>query len=305
MLIGMDIGGTNSKVAIFDSSGKILTKNIFKTNIPELETEIENFICDSKVEYFPNKDISGIGISLAGLIDKNKNHMSSPNLPDFTFSKFIQFFKKQFKKVPINIMNDANAAAMGEYNIGFKKKYSSIFLLTLGTGIGGAFVNNGSLWEGNSGTASEIGHICIKVNGNLCHCGSKGCLESYFSGWAIEKKAKKIARIYPNSKIGKLKQLTPLEISTLSNSGDKKSKQIWEDSGIYLGIAMSNIINLINPETIILTGGLIKAKKHFLPYSLKKCEELSLPNLFKKTNIKMGKLGIWSGTHGSIHCFVN
>lgn len=305
MLIGIDIGGTYLKTAVFDSSGKMICNLIIETNTINLEKNIKNFINSSKKQLFKNKKIKGIGISVAGLLDKKKKLVDSPNLQNFTFSKFIQFFKKEFKNTPMNIMNDANAAAIGEYTFGFKRKYSSIFLLTLGTGVGGAFINNRSLWEGSTGTASEIGHTCLERNGLFCHCGAQGCLESYFSGWAIEKKAKKIAKLYPNSKIGKLNHFSPLEISRLCDSGDKRSKKIWKDSGAYLGIALSNIINLLNPETIIITGGLTKAKNHFLPYSLQKCEELSLGDLFKKTNIKVGKLGVWSGTFGSIQIFTN
>tara|TARA_Y100000588_G_C14266646_1_gene930228 strand:- start:1410 stop:2327 length:918 start_codon:yes stop_codon:yes gene_type:complete len=304
MLIGIDIGGTNLKLAIFKLSGKIVNKKIFKTAETEIEKNLTKFITQSKIKFARKKNIFGIGISVAGLLNKNKKLVNSPNLPNFKFSKFMQFLKGEFPNVPISIMNDANAAAIGEHSIGFKKKYSSIFLLTLGTGIGGAFINNHSLWEGNFGTASEIGHTCIKANGNLCNCGVKGCLESYFSGWAIKKRAETFAKLYPKSKIGKLEKITPLEISNLCRLGDKRSKEIFKESGVYLGIAMSNIINLINPETIILTGGLTKARKYFLPYSLQKCEELSLDGLFKKTKINIGKLGIWSGTYGSIQTFV-
>ncbi|MED5580107.1 MAG: ROK family protein [Nitrospinota bacterium] len=305
MFIGIDIGGTNLKFATFNLSGKIITKGILKTNTNNIEKKIEDFIDHSKENFFRNKDVEGIGICIAGLLDKNKNLLNSPNLQNFSYSSFIKFIKTKFKNIPINIMNDANAAAMGEYVFGFKLKYSSIFLLTLGTGIGGAFIQNGSLWEGSFGTASEIGHTCIEAGGLKCNCGSNGCLESYFSGWAIEKKAKQQAKLYPNSRIGKLNQFSPLDISKLCDSGDKRSKQIWKYAGAYLGIALSNIINLHNPETIILAGGLIKAKNHFLPYSLKECEKLSLNDLFKKTNIKIGKLGIWSGTYGSIQIFAN
>ena len=304
MLIGIDIGGTNLKSAIFKLSGEIVNKKIFKTSDPELEKNLTKFINQSKIKFDTGNNIFGIGISIAGLLNKKKKLVDSPNLPNFKFPEFMQFLKRELKEVPINVMNDANAAAIGEHTVGFKKKYRSIFLLTLGTGIGGAFINNHSLWEGSFGTASEIGHTCIKANGNLCNCGVKGCLESYFSGWAIEKKARRIAKLYPKSSIAKLELISPLKISNLCKLGDKRSQEIWKESGTYLGIALSNVINLINPETIILTGGLTKAKKYFLPYTLKKCEELSLKNLYKNTNIKTGKLGIWSGTYGSIQTFV-
>ena len=250
------------------------------------------------------KHLKGIGVAVAGVLDLDAGKVvDSPNLPALCGVPFLGMLKDVFSPIPLQMMNDANAAALGEYFAGAGAGYESMFIITLGTGVGGGFVQNGEIWQGVSGMAGEIGHMVIEKNGKPCTCGSRGCLEAYFSSWALERDAKTHAEQHPDSAIGSLGTISPIFLAELAGSGDLESRAIWENGGHALGVGIANIMNLLNPASIVLVGGLMNAKEHFLPSAQRAWEANSFEQASSSSKVFWGKLGEWAGVRGAIQPF--
>ncbi len=252
-----------------------------------------------------NKHLKGIGIAVAGVLDTDAGKIvDSPNLPTLSSVPLLGMLEDTFSPVPLQMMNDANAAALGEFFAGAGEGYESMFILTLGTGVGGCFIQNGEIWSGASGMAGEIGHMVIEKNGKQCNCGSRGCLEAYFSSWSLEKDAKAYAEQHPDSAIGTLEKISPISLSELAGSGNIEARAIWENGGYALGIGVANIMNLLNPASIVLVGGLVNAREHFLPTAQKAWEENSFEQASQSSKVILGILGEWAGVRGAIQPFL-
>ena len=252
-----------------------------------------------------DKHIKGIGVAVAGVLDLDAGKVvDSPNLPALCGISLLGMLENSFSPIPLQMMNDANAAALGEYFTGAGEGYESMFIITLGTGVGGGFVQNGEIWRGASGTAGEIGHMVIEKNGKLCTCGSRGCLEAYFSSWALERDAKTHAEQHPDSAIGSIDEISPIFLAELAGSGDHDARAIWENGGYALGVGIANIMNLLNPASIVLVGGLMNAKEHFLPSAQRAWEANSFEQASSSSKVLLGKLEEWAGVRGAIQPFL-
>jgi glucokinase len=265
-IIAIDIGGTDIKGAIVDCCTQILHKKTIKTLanrdseailkdidllISELESQIENI-----------DDFLGIGIITPGYPDKNGIIPldSIPNIPvlsDYPIKKYLT----KNRELPIRFENDGNAAAYGEYIFGQKKICKNIIVLVLGTGVGSGVIIDGRILKGKNKISGELSHITLDPDGPECCCGKKGCLEAYFSGKAIPRIAREELSRDNQSSLNKyeIDKLDPVLIEKEAKNGDKLSKRVYEVSGKWLGIAISNYINIFNPEKIILSGGLSRA----------------------------------------------
>jgi len=152
-------------------------------------------------------------------------------------------------KLDAFIDNDANLFALAEHKFGAASKVNNFILLTLGTGVGGGLVLNGKVYHGFSFTAAEVGHIPVNMRGPSCNCGGRACLERYVGNKYIENHARNIFG----------RKITLEELSALAKRGDKKAISIWQDVGNYLGVALTGVVNVLNPQAIILTGGVAGA----------------------------------------------
>jgi glucokinase len=290
--IGIDIGGTNTKILLAAEDGRVLhgkqslTPSASKTGSVGIEEllvkNLKDFLDDEKTRILiSGTDIAGIGIGVAGLIDrKDGKIIKSPNIASVDGLPIREIFEREFS-IPVVVENDANAYAYGEKWIGTGKDINSFVVLTLGTGLGGGHIYNGALYEG----PFEIGHIIIEPNGRFCPCGSHGCLESYASGRAIVDRA--ITSIENGTKSllvdccdGNFYKITPELVFQKALDGDNLSREIFREVGHYLGIGIANLINIFSIEAVIIGGGLIGAwdlfieeltkeafKRSFKPYS--------------------------------------
>lgn len=258
-IIGMDVGGTNIKAGLVRNDRII--KRIHLPTIADggLETSLRQIrYAISKLLSSQYKEILAIGIGIAGIIDsKNGIVRYSPNLKEWKDIELVRVLKKEFK-IPIKILNDVNAILLGEWKYGAGKNYRNIFLFTLGTGVGGAAVCEGKLLFGANGFAGEFGHTTIKCDGMRCVCGNFGCLEKYVGTRAIfELTLKKMAK--GKSKLKKYSELTPKIIADEAKNGDPIAREIFAEIGEHIGTGLSNIINLLDPEVIIISGGISRA----------------------------------------------
>jgi glucokinase len=264
--IGIDIGGTNITVALVTKKGEILRKIRFPTKAEEGKTKTVKRIVKALhvvMKGLHSGSIQGIGIGAAGDIDQNRGVVRfSPNL-SWKNVPIVHLIKKKFN-LRVVLDNDANAAAWATYILETGRKAKNLLCITLGTGVGGGFIVDGRIYHGASGSAGEIGHMTLNPQGQRCKCGNYGCLETYIgSGYIVEKAVteirkgeksliKKIAR-------GKLQSITPETIQTAALRGDKLARKIWKEAGERLGIALSGVINLLNPGVIVFGGGVAKA----------------------------------------------
>ncbi len=303
--VGFDLGGSFLKASSFGLDTQLLERLSLDTKHCLKTQDYLDLFKEAATILSSNKRLHGIGIAVAGVLDSDAGVIvESPNLPALSGIPLLGMLEDDFSPAVVNMMNDANAAALGEYFAGAGKGHESMFIVTLGTGVGGSFIQNGEVWGGASGMAGEIGHVIIEKNGKSCTCGSRGCLEAYFSGWSLEREARAHAEKYPDSAIASTSHISPRVLAELAATDDQASKSIWKTGGGALGVGIANIINLLNPECIVLAGGLVNAKEYFLPAAQKSWEKNSFEQAQNSSKVLVGKLGVWAGVRGSIQPFL-
>ncbi|UCH12539.1 MAG: ROK family protein [Candidatus Omnitrophota bacterium] len=278
-VLGVDIGATLVKVGLVEKGGKIVSKTSFLTKkfvskkafIKRLIEEIGQVIKNNRRA---KGNLSGIGIGIPGTVDYSKGIVH--NLTNIKGWKEVPLKKilRKFFKTPVFIDNDANAFACGQLKWGACRGAKNAICVTLGSGIGGGLIIEGGVYRGSNYSAGEIGHICIDINGPGCGCGSKGCMEAFVGNkYIINRVIKQIKEGRKTSLVdmvgGKLQKITPELLTKAAKNGDKFSIEIWKETGTYLGIGLSGLVNVLNPERIIIGGGISKAGK-FIFTPLKK-----------------------------------
>ena len=266
IVIGIDLGGTNTIIGIVDYNNKLLLKNSFLTNSDEgIDRFVNQLTMKIKEVYskFENSHVlAGISIAAPGANYLSGFIESSANLK-WGKVNFVEMLKKHFK-VPIALINDANAAALGEQKFGKAKGMKNFIVLTLGTGLGSGIVINGNLLYGENGFAGEIGHMIVKKDGRQCNCGRNGCLETYVSATGIIRTAINFLCKYTDkSKLRHINYelITSKLISELALDKDSIALKAFDYTGEILGRAMANMVACFEPEAIILSGGLVNADK--------------------------------------------
>lgn len=292
MTIGIDLGATKIATGLVDEKGKVLKKVKIATEAEKgVEKVSENVVFS--IKQVATEKIDRIGLAVAGQIDIKKGIIIySPNLKwkKVALVKLVSQKIRQdlgWEDFKISIDNDANCFALAEAIYGAAKGKKYVVGLTLGTGIGSGLVIDGKIYHGQA-FATEMGHMVVKAGGRLCSCGRKGHLEAYASGGAIERRYKELT--------GRKKIATDIEIEALQNK-DSEAFQIYREAGKYLGVGLANIVNMLDPEIIVLGGGLARSD---LLIDLAK-EELKKEIFFrdKATEIVRSKLGDEAGIVGA------
>jgi len=253
-IIAIDLGGTNLKCALLDSSLKIKAKNSFSTKSFNNRVKLIRGITDSIKSFILNQGLTrgavlGIGIGLPGPVDTFKGVVHFlPNIPGWK-KVGLKKILEQETKLPVFMDNDAKLMALAEYKNGAAKGYKNVLCLTLGTGVGGGLIIDGSLYRGRDNAAGEIGHLPLNENGPLCGCGKQACLEAYIGNSRIIKYARKLF----NQKI------TLEQVSRLAKNNNRKAIKFWKQVASHLGIALSGAVNLLNLDAIIIGGGVAEA----------------------------------------------
>jgi len=272
IIIAADLGGTNLRIGAVTAKGKILKK--YFIHIPSGTDSIELLKAEvsalSKSGAKKGWQVLGLGAAVPGVIDISRGIVTeSPNYPAWKNLPLKRILSRAFH-FPIVIENDANAYAYGEGWKGAGKQFKSFVVLTIGTGVGGGIVLDGKLWRGVDGMAGEIGHITVDPDGPPCHCGNRGCLEVFSSATgitrmvreALQQKAKSALSAY----IGQSdRSPTPHDVYIEAKKGDTLALRTFEIVGKFLGVGLADIINLLNPEGIILGGGVTRAFSLFAP----------------------------------------
>ena len=292
--IGIDLGGTNLRVALVSEEGEIARK-VKKASSEEVFSSLLETI-----EEVMNGDIAGIGLGVAGLIDrKNGRVFSSPNHRAVEGLNLVEDLQREFN-LPVYLENDANVAALGEKVSGAGKNFENFILLTLGTGIGGGIIYKGERLD----VSAEIGHMSINSEAEKCPCGNIGCLENYASARAMIAKAvamleKGAESMLKNCCNGSIYKITPEDIYKSALEGDTLSREILRDAGRALGVGLANLINILSPEAIILAGGLIGAWNIYVQEAIKEASRRAFKEVFEAVKIIPSSLGDDAGVVGA------
>ncbi len=267
-VLAIDLGGTKIMAAIISPQGQVMANEYHLTLAKEGPQSVINRIFSAidhllEVRNLDLSQLHGISIAGAGAIDLDRGVVtSSPNLPGWHDVPLRNIVSSKYK-VNTFLINDANAAALGEHEFGAGKGVDNLILLTVGTGIGGGIIINGRLYSGSSGSAGEIGHMTIDVNGPRCSCGNIGCLEMLASGTAIAREAiRRISRgersVLAEMVEGKIENITAELVGMAAQGGDSLALEVISQAATYLGVGLVNLVNIFNPEMIIVGGGVMR-----------------------------------------------
>ena len=289
--VGIDIGGTNTKIGVVDRAGNLQQHANIETGayeeIDDYFKAMVNAIKKLKKKLPSNAEMLGIGVGAAngnyytGTIDKSTNLRWKGTI------HLAEMFTKEFN-IPCLLTNDANAAALGEMIYGKAKGMKDFIVITLGTGLGSGFVSNGQLLNGHNGIAGELGHTSVTPNGRFCNCGKRGCLETYVSATGIRRTVYKLLADYlePSELRGiSFEDLNTKMITEAALRGDIVAKQCFEYTGRILGIKLSDTVVHTDPEAIFLFGGLAQAGDLIFNPTIKHMEENLMPLFRGKVKI--------------------
>jgi glucokinase len=301
--IGIDAGGTTTKAAIVLRDGRMLDR-VERPTDPTAGTKgilavAEELLAGTSESH---ADVKCIGVGAAGFIYAPTGSVTfAPNLvyddPQIALAVHAR------TQLPVIVENDANAAAWGERAFGVARGCDDMVLLTLGTGIGSGIVAGGRLIRGHTGAGAEFGHVVIDPDGPACRCGLRGCLEQFSSGEAIEKRAKEAVREHPDSSIlsfaGSAETIGGQHVAMAAHERDEVALDILRTAGIYLGIALSNLANLFDPQTIVLGGSVVRAGEPYLGPARDQLFAMTTAQRRRPMRLDVTKLGNDAGILGA------
>jgi glucokinase len=258
--LGVDIGGTDVKLGILSAQGEILERGKIPTRAGEGPPAVASRVSEWLGTHGAlAASVRAVGVGCAGLIDGNRGWLyTSPNLPGWTGIPLASIFEAELDR-PVLIENDANSAAYGEHRKGAGVGTNNFVALTLGTGVGGGVVLGGALYRGSAGFAGEIGHHVIDLGGPPCGCGKRGCLEALIKAQAIVERALAMARSRGADRPGWDERLTVESIHRCAAGGDELAAEALAETGRLLGIGLSNVIHIFDPDAIAIGGGVAGA----------------------------------------------
>jgi len=308
--LGLDIGGTKCAVIAGMENMEILDKINFSTEVQKGPYHAINLLLNGASRITENLELSGlkaIGISCGGPLDSKKGIVQSPpNLPGWNNIPIVQLFKDKFN-VPVYLQNDANACALAEWKFGAGKGTENMVFLTFGTGMGAGLIVNGRLYSGTNDLAGEVGHIRLADDGPEAY-GKKGSFESFCSGTGIAQLAKKIAleKLAANEYVSfcndknNIHTITTKDIAEAAARGDKIAIEILETSGKYLGKGLSILIDILNPQVIVIGSVYSRCRQYIEPACLKVIEQEALNPARAVCRIVPAALGEQVGDYASL-----
>lgn len=291
MYIGIDIGGTNIKGVLADKDGKIMSSG--DTVTPESTQKIDRNII-ALIDELASKakidrtGIQAIGIGAAGSIDRRRGIViTSPNILCWNNYPLAAKIEK-ISGIKTFLENDGTVACAGFWWENEGKRFNNLIMVTLGTGIGGGAVIDGKLFTGQNGSSLEIGHMTVEVNGKECTCGNRGCLEQYASASALVDYVKANLKKYKSSSLHQRMKTEKLTAKLIYEEAEKKDElavKSFEYISLYLGAGIASLINIFNPEAVVLGGGLSKSSKIIIPLIKDIIEKRAMKGMKEKVKI--------------------
>lgn len=260
--IGVDVGGTNVKLGLVDSQGRIRARAGFKTQgyirrkdqlIDAIAESVQRLIHEKRIS---EKSVLGIGLGVPGPVNFPKGTVVSlTNIPGWKNVPLRDIIQKKMG-IPVFVDNDVNVICLGEWRYGAGRGYKNMICITLGTGVGGGLILNNALYRGEGFAAGEIGHIPLNEYGPRCTCGGMGCFEHYVGNQVLSAKA---------AKMFKSKDIHLPDVFRLASEGNALAVQFWQEAATHIGNALVGVINLLNPRLIVIGGGVSNNLKFMDP----------------------------------------
>ncbi|MET3699229.1 glucokinase [Bacillus oleivorans] len=304
VLAGVDLGGTTTKMGLFSQTGELLNKWDIPTDLSNNGTQIVPSIAHSLEEkllklHIEKNQVIGVGVGAPGSVHVEKGIIfEAVNLGWKQFP-----LKAELEKaigLSVTTENDANCAALGEMWMGAGKGAKDMVCVTLGTGVGGGIITNGQVVHGIKGAGGEIGHMTIvPENGLPCNCGKTGCLETVASATGIVRLAKQSLADFTGETILNRADLSAKSIFDAAEKGDAFAKQVVEKVAFYLGWALSHLGNTLNPEKIVIGGGVSRAGNTLLEPVNQYFYSFSFPTVQESTSLSVATLGNDAGIYGA------
>lgn len=308
-VIGIDLGGTNIKAGAVDTDGEVLARHRTPTQAESGPRGVAERICGAArrcAEQLEDHRPVGIGVGSPGTIDLDEGVvLFSPNMPgweDIPLRSWIQ----DGLEMPCVLENDANAAALGEQWVGAGRGADSLVMFTLGTGIGGGIVLGGRVWHGTGGFAGEIGHMCIDPEGPECGCGSRGCIEAHASATGMVRRMQQAIDAGRDTALAaKSGDFTAKDIYDAATGGDAEARENFRDTGRFLGVAISNMLHILNPAVVVLSGGVTAAGNMLLEPIRDEVRRRTMDACRRGVSINIAELGEDAGFIGAARSFMN
>lgn len=269
LTIGIDVGGTKVLAGVVDSEGQIIfrvRKDTPKNGGPELVQVISEIVNEINQDPKFAGQIKGVGLSWAGLISSDRSTIiDSPNISNCTNFPIGKLISEKVN-LPVIVENDASAALWAEYKFGVAKDFNPVMFFIIGTGMGGGLIVDGNLHRGYSGAGAEFGHMIVQKDGQLCGCGTKGCIEQYASGSALLRMARELIQERPAQSANLLQRvenkpenLTGNILTTAARENDEIALAAFKRQADWLGLAMASYTLILDPQAIIIGGGVVDA----------------------------------------------
>ncbi len=310
VVFAADLGGTHLRAATVDENGTIHFRLKQKTPHASEPDEIVRALVQAVHECEAQSQINGdsiraVSVVVPGSVNvKQGVIMKAPNLACLDGFRLTAALTTELE-LPAVVENDANAAAVGEMWQGAGHGRRTIVCITLGTGVGGGIILDGKLWRGVNDSAAEIGHMCVDPFGGVaCLCGSRGCLEVYASATAIVRMAREARPRYPDSLL-KSEDLNSEDVYRAGVEGDELALEVFRRMGVYLGIGLANLINIINPEMIVIGGGVVNAWDLFAKHMQREIAERAFPVPAAEVKVVPGESGDDAGLLGAAYLALN
>jgi len=309
LILGVDLGGTKILTAVTDSEGKMLSRDHHITPAQKGHEAVIQSILESAHRVLEQanvaiSELTAIGVGAPGLSNPETGILfTSPNLPGWRNVPLKDIMQERLGKRTF-VINDANAAALGEFYFGAARGVRNFIYITLSTGIGGGIITDGKIYSGASGAAGEVGHMTINDEGLICNCGNRGCWETLASGTALAREARHRIKEGVRTSIleyaeGDVEKVTAQVIHSAAEQGDSLAKELIARTGYYVGVGLANLINIFNPELIVIGGGLSNIGNMLLEPAFKVAGERAYEEAFKAVRFASAELGRNSGVLGA------
>jgi glucokinase len=301
LFLGIDLGGTKIIAGLVEPTGRIVAREHRETEAKEGPTAVLDRLLDITTRLLTadgidRQQVAAIGVAAPGPIDVVSGVVTAPpNLPGWYNIPLARLIEERIS-LPTYLENDANAAALAEFTFGAGRGTEHMIYVTASTGIGGGFVLNGQLYRGSSGAAAEVGHMTILPHGPLCGCGNRGCLEALASGTAIAREARELVQRGVTTLIGDLAggdltRITAKLVGQAAEQGDIEAQRILDEAMHYLGIGMANLVNLLNPQVIVIGGGLTNMGERLFGPVRRTIDRRAFPVSASAVEIRPAELG--------------
>ncbi|ACL70354.1 ROK family protein [Halothermothrix orenii] len=307
--VGVDLGGTKILTALADARGKIVAKKKLPTEARKGEEKVIQNIVSSidavlQEKGLSREDVITLGVGSPGPLNTQEGIIYlAPNLG--WRNVHIKDILEEETGIPVILENDANAAALGEKWFGAGQDVDNLIYITVSTGIGGGIIINKKIFHGINDGAGEVGHMVIEPGGPVCGCGNRGCFEAVASGTAINKMGREAVKENKATLLMELSGGDPEKIdgsliARAARQGDEVARKIWDKAGYYLGIGLANLLNIFNPEMIILGGGVMNAGDLIMEPMKKSLKDHALESAFNSVEIRQAELGNDTGVIGAV-----